>query len=480
MLVVAHVPHPTALPTEAPMTSTLSPSALRAALHGTSLVLTPLDEGFVAAHQIRPGGVDAVPDAVVRPTDAAGVARAVRFAADHGLELAVRSGGHSALGRGRRPGALVLDVRGLDDVQVDRAARRATAGGGVTAGAYTAATTQHGLITPFGDAGTVGVAGITLGGGVGFLSRRLGMTIDSLHSARVVTADGQVRTASAQEHPDLFWALRGGGGNFGVVTELTFDTHEIGTVVGGPLILPATPTTVAGVVATLRQAPRELTAIVMVMVAPPVPFLPEEAHGRLVVMVNLCWSGGVDDADAALAPLRALGEQAGGIIADLVAPGPYIGLLEGPDGPPMAMHNRSFYADDVDEAAAADILDALGSSTAMMRVVQLRVLGGAVADVPTGATAYAHRDAPITGVVAAAEPTAEAVAEHVDWVADVADRVRRGRHGAYANFVMDGDPTLLAQAYPGDTGRRLAEAKATYDPTNLFRSNLNVLPAGHD
>lgn len=459
------------------MSSSLTPSALRAALDGTADVLTPETDGFDAAHQILLGGVDAVPGAVVRPSDTEGVVRAVRFAADHGLELAVRSGGHSALGRGREDGALVLDVRGLDAVRVDRAARTATAGGGVTAGVYTTATSEHGLVTPFGDTGTVGVAGITLGGGVGFLSRRLGMTIDSLRAAEVVTADGQVRVASAESHPDLYWGLRGGGGNLGVVTELTFDTYELGTVVGGPLVLPATPASVAGVISTLRAAPRELAAIVMVMVAPPMPFLPEEVHGRLIAMVNLCWSGDVDDAEAAVAPLRALGEQAGGVIADMVAPGPYPGLLVGPEGPPMAMRNRSFFTDDLDEPAAADLLAALESSTAMMRAVQLRVLGGAVADVPVDATAFAHRDAAITGVVAAAERTSVEVAEHADWMSGLADRLRAGRSGAYANFVPDGDPARLADVYPGDTGRRLAAVKRTYDPHNLFRGNLNVEPA---
>ncbi|PRZ04417.1 FAD/FMN-containing dehydrogenase [Isoptericola sp. CG 20/1183] len=458
------------------MTSIPPPSALRAALDGTATVLTPGADAFEAAHQIRLGGVDAVPVAVVRPTDTTGVARTVRLAAEHGLELAVRSGGHSALGRGRQHGALVLDVRGLDTIRIDRGAGTATAGGGITAGAYTAATAEHGLVTPFGDTGTVGVAGITLGGGVGFLSRRLGMTIDSLRAAQVVTADGKVRLASPDSYPDLFWGIRGGGGNLGVVTELTFDVHELGTVVGGPLILPGTPASVAGAVSLLRAAPRELAAIVMVMVAPPMPFLPAEVHGRLITMVNLCWSGDVDEAEAAVAPLRALGDQEGGVLADLVAPGPYPGLLVGPEGPPLAMRYRSFFADDLDEASAAELLAALESSTATMRAVQLRVLGGAVADVPADATAFVHRDAAITGVVAAAEGTSAAVAEHAGWATALADRLRAGRPGAYVNFVPDGDPALLADAYPGATGRRLAALKGTYDPHNLFRGNLNVEP----
>ncbi|WP_402465247.1 FAD-binding oxidoreductase [Isoptericola aurantiacus] len=459
------------------MSLTLDHTALRAAADGAALVLAPADAGFDAAQQILAGGVRSTPGAVVRPADAGGVARAIRFAREHDVELVVRSGGHSALGRGRHDGALVLDLRGLDAVTIDPSTRTATAGGGVTAASYTAAAAEHGLATPFGDTGTVGVAGITLGGGVGFLSRRLGMTVDSLRSAEVVTADGETLHADSREHPDLFWGLRGGGGNLGVVTRLTFDLHAQGEIVGGPLVLAATAASVAGVITALREAPRELAAVVMVMVAPPMPFLPPEVHGRLICLVNLCWSGAPDAAESAVAPLRAIGADAGGVLADLVRTGPYLGLLEGPEGPPFATRLRSFFADDLDEAVASELVAALESGTAPMRAVQLRVLGGAVADVAEDATAFAHRDAVLTGAVLAAAPTPEQADEHTGWVGDLADRIRAGRPGAYVNFVPDGDPALLAEAYPGRTGTRLAQVKAAYDPQNLFRGNLNVPPS---
>ncbi|WP_277210190.1 FAD-binding oxidoreductase [Isoptericola croceus] len=458
-------------------TTPLSPAALRSTLDGTASVHTPGDAGYDTARVLEAVGVDVLPTAVVRPTDTAGVVRAVRIARDAGLELAVRSGGHSMLGLGRDHGALALDLRGLDSIEVDPSARTATVGGGVTAGAYTTATAAHGLVTPFGDTGTVGVAGITLGGGVGFLARRLGMTIDSLRSAEVVTADGDVVQADATRHTDLFWGLRGGGGNLGVVTRLTFDLHEQGPVVGGPLMFPATGSSVAALVGALRAAPRELSAIVMVMVCPPVPFVPAENHGTLVAMAHLCFSGDPDEADGVLAPVRDVAARAGGAIVDAVQPTAYSDLLEGPPGPPQAMRVRSFFADDVTEATAGRIVDALRTGSAPMRAVQLRVLGGAVADVAADATAFAHRTAAVTGVVVAAAPTTAEVVEHTAWVRRIAAEVRGERPGAYANFVLDGDPALLAEVYPGTTGERLARLKAAYDPTNVFRGNLNVTPA---
>ena len=458
-------------------TTSLDSTALRSALD-RSAVLVPDDEAYEAARTIAPGGVDWRPAAIVRPTDSAGVAQAVRFARDTGLELAVRAGGHSALGLGRDHGALTIDLRGLESLEIAEDGRSAWAGGGLTAGAYTAAVGAHGLATPFGDTATVGIGGLTLGGGVGFLSRSRGMTIDSLLAAEVVTADGEVVVADAEHHPDLFWGLRGGGGNLGVVTRFRYALHEVSSVVGGMLMLPATAESVAGVVAAADAAPRELTVILMVMSAPPAPFIPAEWHGRIIVMAHLCWSGDPEAADAALAPLRAVATAAGGAIMDGIHAGPYAGLFEGgPAGGHVVAVGRPFYADAIDIAAAAHMVEQLESSDAMMRGVQLRVLGGAVADVPDDATAYAHRGARIMGASSAVAPTVEAARGYTSFVEALADRLRDGRDGAYVNFVGDGDPALAAAAYPGATGERLAQVKRTYDPDNVFRANLNVQPA---
>jgi len=455
-----------------------SPADLRTALDGSSSVIVPQDEDYTAARTIGPGGVEHRPAAIVRPTGVTGVARAVRFARDAGAEVGVRSGGHSVFGLGARDGALVLDLRGLDSLDLDVPGRTATAGGGVTAGAYTRAAGTHGLATPFGDTGGVGIGGLTLGGGVGLLARARGMTIDHLLGAEVVTADGEALQVDARTHPDLFWALRGGGGNFGVVTRFRFALGEVSDVVGGVLLAPATPAVVAGLVAAADAAPRELTVILMVMTAPPMPAIPAQWHGRLVVMANLCWSGRLEDADSALAPVREDVATTGGALLDGVRPGPYAGLFEGgPEGGTTVATGRTFFTDGVDEAAAAHLLAELESCDAPMRAAQLRVLGGAVADVPSDATAYPHRAAPVLGNVAAAAPTARAAADYTPWVEALADRLRGGRDGMYANFALDGGEPTARAAYPGGTWARLAGIKRAYDPDNMFRGNVNVLPA---
>ncbi|GAA1736444.1 FAD-binding oxidoreductase [Isoptericola hypogeus] len=461
-----------------PAPSALSVAGLRAALEPAASVLVPDDDGYETARAVEPGGIDHRPAAIVRPADTAGVARAVRFAHDAGAEVSVRAGGHSVFGLGRSTGALTIDLRGLDALDLDVATRTAWAGGGMTAGAYSTAAGTRGLATPFGDTGGVGIGGITLGGGVGLLARSRGMTIDSLLGAEVVTADGDVLQVDAEQHPDLFWALRGGGGNFGVVTRFRYALGEVSDVVGGVLLLPATPASVAGLVAAAESAPRELTVILMVMTAPPMPMIPAEWHGRLVVMANLCWSGSPAAADAALAPVRDVAAEAGGAIFDGVHAGPYAGLLEGgPQGGSVVATGRTFFTDGVDEAAAAHLLAELEATDAMMRAVQLRVLGGAVADVPRDETAYAHREAAVLGNVAALAPTAEAAAGYTPWVSALAERLRGGHDGLYANFALDGGPDTARAAYPGATWDRLAAVKRTYDPDNVFRGNVNVLPA---
>ncbi|SKC71366.1 FAD-binding oxidoreductase [Krasilnikoviella flava] len=460
-----------------PHTSSVSPAGLRAALGESSPVVTPQDEGYAAARAIEPGGVDHRPAAVVRPADTQGVARAVHLAHDAGAEVSVRAGGHSVFGLGAADGAVTLDLRGLDGIELDVDGRTAWAGGGITAGAYSRAAGEHGLATPFGDTGTVGVGGITLGGGVGLLSRSLGMTIDSLLGAEVVTADGQVVLTDADREPDLFWALRGGGGNFGVVTRFRFALHEVSQVVGGVLLMPATAASIAGVVAAADAAPAGLTVIAMVMTAPPMPMVPAEWHGRVVVMANTCWSGPLDEADTALAPLRDVAARAGGALLDGLRTAPYSTLLEGgPPGGPVVATGRTFFADGVDEAAAAHLLEQLQSSDAMMRAAQLRVLGGAVADVPSDATAYAHRAARVVGNVAAVAPDAATARGYRPWVDALADRLRGG-DGAYVNFSLDGGLDTARAAYPGATWDRLRAVKRRWDPQNLFRGNVNVPPA---
>jgi FAD/FMN-containing dehydrogenase len=397
----------------------------------------------------------------------------VNVARDTGIELAVRSGGHSGAGHSTVEGGLVLDLRDMKAIDVDPAGRTLTAQSGATAIEVTRAALEHGLVVGFGDAGSVGISGITLGGGIGYLSRKWGMTIDAVRSAQVVTADGKLLTASASEHPDLFWGLRGGGGNFGVVTSLTYALEELPAFTGGMMCLPATPETVAGFVAAANAAPESMSTIANVMPAPPLPFLPPEVHGKLVILGMLAFAGPDAEAQLALAPFRALARP----YADFVKPGPYTQMYppEDPNYRPTASA-RNMFMDRIGPAEARTIVDTLTQSDAMFRVVQIRVLGGALARVPVDATAYAHRKAPIMLNIAAFYTTPEDRLKREAWVDEFVATLTQDTKGAYVNFLAAEGEARVRGAYPGATWDRLRQIKRHYDPQNLFRLNQNIAP----
>jgi FAD/FMN-containing dehydrogenase len=453
--------------------ATLDLPRLRAAFDGR--VIGPGDPGYDQARTLFYGGWDRRPGAIVRPADAAQVAQVVTMARELGLELAVRGGGHSNAGHSTTEGGIVLDLSGMTALDIDLGGRTAWAQGGLTAGAYTAAVGAHGLATGFGDTGSVGIGGITLGGGVGFLVRKHGLTIDNLLAAELVTADGQVLEVDDQTHPELFWAIRGGGGNFGVATRLRFRLHELASIVGGMLLLPATTEVIAGYVAAAEAAPEELSGIANVMVAPPLPFIPAAQHGQLVVLALLAYAGDAEAGERALAPFRALAEP----IADMVQPMPYAGLFEPAEEIEVVEESaRSLFLDRFDGAAAEAVIGHLEASTATMAVAQLRVLGGAMARVPAEATAFAHRDRPYMAAVGCIyEDVADRPAHHA-WADAFAAALRRdSRPGVYVNFLSDEGPERVREAYPGPTWDRLVEVKRRYDPDNLFRLNQNIPPA---
>ncbi|MFL6947610.1 MAG: FAD-binding oxidoreductase, partial [Xanthobacteraceae bacterium] len=290
---------------------------LRAVLTGD--VIAPSAPGYDEARAIFFGGCDRRPTAIVRPADATDISRVVDLAREGGVELAVRSGGHSFAGHGTTDGGIVLDLSHMKSLEIDFERRTAWAQTGLTAGEYTVATGAYGLATSFGDTGSVGIGGITLGGGIGYLARKHGLTIDSLLAAEIVTADGELRHVDAESDPDLFWAIRGGGGNFGIATRFKFRLHEVDTVVGGLLVLPATPDVIASFIAAAEAAPDELSTVANVLPAPPVPFLPPEHRGQLVVMAMLVYAGDVDSGNRAIAPFRALATP----FADMIRPMPY-------------------------------------------------------------------------------------------------------------------------------------------------------------
>ena len=446
-------------------------SQLRAEVTGR--VIAPGDADYDEVRIVANGAVDARPAVIVRPADASDVSRVVGVARESGLPLAVRSGGHGAPGRGVVDGSIVIDLRDMHALDVEVDGGTAWAETGLTAGEYSTALAVHGLATGFGDTGSVGIGGITLGGGIGYLVRKYGLTIDDLLAVELVTADGKLVCADADQNPELFWALRGGGGNFGVATRFKFRTHPVDQVVGGMLILPATPDVIVGFVAAADAAPDELSTILNVMSCPPLPFVPAEYHGKVIALALMAYAGDAASGERVLAPFRALAAP----ITDMLRPMPYPALYppEVPGYRPKAVV-RTMFLDHVDPDVATTIVDTLEASDAQMRVAQLRVLGGAMARVPTDATAFAHRGAKIMATFTSFFE-AEDEALRTAWVTDFAASLEQGDDSAYVNFLGDEGAERVRAAYPGPTWDRLVAVKTKYDPANLFRLNQNVPPA---
>jgi FAD/FMN-containing dehydrogenase len=444
---------------------------LRATVRGR--VIAPDDPAYAAARAVKAGGFDRRPGAIVRAADARDVARVIAFARERDVALAVRGGGHSMAGHGVNDGGIVLDLSALNALEIDVPGRTAWAGAGITAAELTEQAGALGLALPLGDTGSVGVSGITLAGGMGYLVRQHGMTIDSLLAAELVTADGTLHRVDAEREPDLFWAIRGGGGNLGVVTRFRFRLHPVEQVTGGMLILPATPETIAGFALAAEAAPEAVSGIANVMPAPPMPFIPAHRHGEPVILATLVHAGGGAAGERALAPFRALAAP----IVDHLGPKRYPAVFppEQP-GPAPAASFRTMFVDAIDEDDAAIILGGLREAPAAMAVAQFRVLGGAMARVPAEATAFAHRDAPILLNVAAIHGPAGAEPARA-WVEGLVGSLGAIRPGAYAGFLGDEGEAGVRAAYPGATWARLAAIKARVDPGNLFRGNQNVPPA---
>jgi len=452
--------------------TTLSIPGLRADVKGR--VIGPDDAGYDQARTVFYGGIDRRPAVIVRVADADDVSHVVGLARETGLELAVRSGGHSLVGHCVSDGGIGLDLSEMKALDIDSEGRTAWAQTGLTAREYTTEAATHGMATGFGDTGSVGIGGLTLGGGFGFLVRKHGVTIDDLLAADIVTADGQLLRVDADRHPDLFWAIRGGGGNFGVATRFQFRLHELDKVVGGMLILPATADVITSFVAAAEAAPEELSTIANVMKAPPMPFLPPETHGKLIVLALMCYAGDHEAGERAIAPFRALAEP----LADMLRPMPFpeIYLPDEEDFHPIDSI-RTMFIEGIDRRAAETIIEYIQASTAMMAAAQIRVLGGPMARVPVEATAFAHRGSRIMVNVAAIYEQPGEAAVYEPWVEEFAGALRQGDAGAYVNFLTSEGEERIRAAYPGPTWDRLAAIKARYDPTNLFRLNQNIPPA---
>ena len=436
-------------------------------------VIVAGDAEYDQRRTVFAGGIDRRPAVIVRVADADDVARVIALARKTGLELAVRSGGHSGAGHSTTEGGIVLDLGDMKGLEIDAKAGTAWAEAGLTAVEYTKAGHEHGLVTGFGDTGSVGIGGITTGGGVGYFVRKFGLTIDDLLAADVVTADGKLLRADEKTNPDLFWAIRGGGGNFGVATRFQFRMHPLKNVFGGMLILPATAEAIAGYMAAAEAAPEELSGIANIMPAPPMPFLAEEHHGKLIIMAELVYAGEGPAAEAALAPFRSLAAP----LADMLKIMPYPEIYP-PDDPnyrPVTAL-RTLFIDNVDAVVAGMMLDRLKSAPVAFAVTQLRVLGGAMARVPADATAFAHRKSRIMANLVALYGKPEEKEPSEAWVTDYMAALRQTDAGAYVNFLGNEGQQRVRAAYPPPTWERLVAIKKKYDPTNLFRLNQNIMP----
>jgi FAD/FMN-containing dehydrogenase len=438
-------------------------------------LITPEASDYDRVRRVHNGAVDRRPALIVRPSDGDDVALVVARAQAIGLPLVVRAGGHSMAGHGTADDALVLDLSAMRDVEIDVAGRTAWADAGVLAGEYTSATHAYGLVTPFGDTGSVGVAGITLGGGVGWLVRKHGMTIDSLLAVEIVTADGRRRVASAAEEPDLFWAVRGAGANFGVVTRLQFRLHPLGDVLAGDILLPATRDVLRSLVPVLMAAPDELTAMPLIMRAREDPAIPDAYRGRLVVYLSVVWSGPLDAGGAALAPLRALATP----MSDTIAPQRYPDLFppdDSDEGSTWAISSRALFLDGMDDEMIDVIERRLTEPGAPGAVLQLRVLGGEMARVPGAATAFGWRDRPALLWLVTPDTDLARAAANEAWTAAVRTELS-DEQATYVNFMGDEGADAVRDAYPASSYARLRELKRRYDPDNVFRANQNIRPA---
>src|SRR5436190_12264091 len=440
-------------------------------------VVEPGAPGYDDARKVYNGMHDRRPRAVVQCADAADVIAAVQTAHDEGLDLAVRGGGHSVPGFGTVDDGLVVDLSGMRNVQVDPAAGVARAGGGALWGDFDHATNAFGLSTTGGVISTTGVGGLTLGGGIGYLARKHGLSCDNLIGADVVTADGRLLRASEVENYDLFWALRGGGGNFGVVTSLEFRLHPVGDIIGGPIFfeLDAAADVMAFYRQYIAQAPEELGAFFMFQIAPPLPFIPEQRHGDTLCGVVTCWTGPEGDAAAVLKPLR----DAGPVVAEHIGPMPYPALNSAFDAlvPPGLQHywKANFVNELTDDAIAAHLEHGPKVPT-VNSTVHIYPINGACHRVAADATAFAYRDATFATVIAGMWPDPVENDANTAWVRDFYDATApHSEPGGYVNFMADDDQGRIRDNYKGNYDR-LVDVKRAYDPGNLFHLNQNIKP----
>ncbi len=443
-------------------------------------LLRPDEEGYDEARRVWNGAIDRRPALIARCAGADDVVEAMRFARERDLPVSVRGGGHAVAGHAVCDGGLMIDLSLMKAVRVNPDARTAHAAGGLVWRELDAATQAFGLATTGGIISHTGIGGLTLGGGLGHLMRKHGLTVDNLRAVDLVTADGERRRVDAESEPELFWGLRGGGGNFGIATAFEYQLHPVGPLVlGGPIFWPLSdaPAVLRRVREYAPEAPDELGISIAMMPAPPLPFLPPDQFGKPVVALVLAWAGEFAAGERAIAPLREIGSP----LADVVSAVPYLALQSLLDG--GAPHGRGYYwkshrlpvlTDDVIDV----FVERVGAMTSPFAQITGWAMGGAVSRVAADATAVGEREVGIDISLATAwlpgDPEPE---RHKDWAREGWEALRPHSRGVYANFISDEGSAGVRAAY-GDRLARLTALKDRYDPTNVFRMNANIPPSG--
>ncbi len=444
-------------------------------------LIAPGDDGYEDARKVWNGTIDRRPGLIAECTGVADVIAAVNFAAKNGLLVAVRGGGHSWPGHSIADDALMIDLSHMRSVTVDLAKKTVRAQGGAQLGDLDHETQAFGLATPGGVMSETGVAGLTLGGGVqGWLAGKFGSSADNLVSADVVTADGRYLTASSTENEDLFWAIRGGGGNYGVVTSLEFRLHEVGpTILGGLLLYPwdRAKEITEFFVDWIKKTPDELEVFLFYNNAPPAPFIPESAHGRPFAAMALCYCGNISEGEALVETLRALKPE-----VDLVGPMPYVGLQSMfdplmPKG--ILSYAKSDYFDDITPEAIETMLAWAEKKPSPLSFTHLNYYGGASSRMANDASPFAHRDAKFAFSEDSFWEDPSTSETDINWVKDFWQAMRAfSPRGAYVNFMADDEGDDRIRESYGANYDRLVTIKTKYDPTNLFHLNQNIKPKG--
>ncbi|MCY0933129.1 FAD-binding oxidoreductase [Streptomyces sp. H34-S4] len=455
--------------------SKLSIEQLRERVRGT--VTTPDDDAYDEARTVHNAMIDKRPAAVVRCVNAGDVMATVDFARENEVDLAVRGGGHSVPGFGTCDGGVVADLSGMRGVRVDPRRRTARAEGGATWGDFNAATYAFGLATTGGIISTTGVGGLTLGGGIGYLARGLGLSCDNLISADVVTADGRLLVASEEENDDLFWALRGGGGNFGAVTSFEFRLSPVKDIYGGPMLfeLDDAATVLRSFGEYIADAPEELGAFPAFQLAPPLPFIPEDRHGDPFALIVSCWAGPLEEGERALQAFHDFAP----VVAEHVGPMPYPALNSAFDAlvPPGLQHYwKANFVTELSEPAIAAHVQHGPRLPAVNSTCHIYPINGACHRVAPEATAFAYRDASFATVIAGMWPDPSANEAGIAWVRDYYEATApHSEEGGYINFMADDDQSRIKANYKSNYDR-LVEVKRKYDAGNLFHLNQNIKP----